>query len=391
MTEDANREVWRAPARRIGVFLGIATAGWATASVFDVHVTDSPDAYLRAVTVLLAIGLFAAVQDIDRTEARKHWRTVLLVVTVGVMLKAAIIAAIMYAAFRQTEFLILGVAVAQIDPLSFAAISRRTDMSPQARTILSAWASFDDPITVVITVFFSSWALSAAGDSGTVADVAGGLGEFGGTLLRNLLFVAGALLARWLIGIGEDGEDPHSRAGKARNAVHVALVVVAGAVAVSQFLLLGLALSALFLRPRMGSVIQRTAMGAFHLGTFALGLLLIGGVNPLAGILLGVAAYGAQYLVGSLAAIRRPRADRLDLALGQQSGITAVILALFLEQSFPGTVGIVAPAILTVNVIHLVANAVRTSRAGAPVPVRSPRPGPREPNGETKRDLPNTV
>ncbi len=354
----------------MAAFLGVAGVGWATAALFDLHVTDSPETYLRAVTILLAIGLFASVQDIDRTEARRHWRTVLLVVTVGVLLKAALIAAVMYAAYREPQYLILGVAVAQIDPLSFAAMGRRSDMSARARTILGAWASFDDPITVVLTVLFTSWAASAIAANGTLPDLSGGFGQLGETLVRNLVFVAAAGALWWLTTIGSKHEDRDSTAGRVRNGVQIALVLGAGAVAVAEFLLLGLAVGALFLRPRMGSLLRWGAEGAFHLGTFALGLLLVGGIDPLGGVLLGAAAFGAQYVVGSLASVRRSRRDRLDLALGQQSGITAVILALFLDEPFPGTVGIVAPAILTINVLHLVFNGLRARRQGAEGPAR---------------------
>ncbi|WP_127502605.1 cation:proton antiporter [Actinoplanes solisilvae] len=361
---------------RIGVFLGVAGLGWAVAALFHVHVTDSPQAYLQAVTVLLAIGLFASVQDIDRGEARRHWRTVLLVITVGVLLKAALIAAVMYAAYREPAYLILGIAVAQIDPLSFAAIGRRDDMSPQARTILGAWASFDDPITVVLTVFLTSWTASSINSGGELPDLAGGLGQFGRTLLLNLIFVAVAGLLWWITKVTV-------RNATLRNALQIVLVVAAGAVAVVEFLLLGLAVSALFLRPRMGSVLRLSAEGAYLLGTFALGLLLVnGGINPLAGLLLGATAFGAQYVVGSLAAVRRPRRDRRDLAFGQQSGITAVILALFLDESFPGTVGIVAPAILTINVLHLVFKSLRRDRTVAtPVEPTPDDPAARRPAG----------
>ncbi|MFJ2924851.1 hypothetical protein ACIPIU_07430 [Streptomyces massasporeus] len=51
----------------------------------------------------------------------------------------------------------------------------------------------------------------------------------------------------------------------------------------------------------------------------------------------------------------RPRLTWPDLAhlgFGQQNGITAILLALALEPRFPGTVGVVGPAIVTVNLLH---------------------------------------
>jgi len=61
-------------------------------------------------------------------------------------------------------------------------------------------------------------------------------------------------------------------------------------------------------------------------------------------------------VVGMLVTPSLPFRDRVRLALGQQSGITAVVLALLLETAFPGTVAVVAPAILIINVLHLVSN-----------------------------------
>jgi hypothetical protein len=48
--------------------------------------------------------------------------------------------------------------------------------------------------------------------------------------------------------------------------------------------------------------------------------------------------------------------DRVRLALAQQNGVTAVILALVFERSLDGFVAVVAPAIVTINVIHALAD-----------------------------------
>jgi hypothetical protein len=92
--------------------------------------------------------------------------------------------------------------------------------------------------------------------------------------------------------------------------------------------------------------------------TFTLGLLLTGGVEVVHGIVLGAAAFASQAMVAPVIARRLERVDRACLALGQQNGVTAIILALSLQPSFPRAVGIVAPAIVTVNVLHTVSNAL---------------------------------
>jgi hypothetical protein len=59
-----------------------------------------------------------------------------------------------------------------------------------------------------------------------------------------------------------------------------------------------------------------------------------------------------------------PMLDRVHLGLAQQNGVTAVILALVFERDFGGFVAVIAPAILTVNLVHAVAN--RTADAWGP-------------------------
>lgn len=82
----------------------------------------------------------------------------------------------------------------------------------------------------------------------------------------------------------------------------------------------------------------------------------INGVNILTGLALGGAAYGTQILVGYLLTRKLPSRDRMHIAFAQQNGITAIILALLFETYYPGTIAIVAPAILVINTLHATAN-----------------------------------
>ncbi|WP_147459952.1 hypothetical protein [Actinokineospora cianjurensis] len=238
---------------------------------------------------------------------------------------------------------VLGVAVAQIDPLSVAATMDRR-MSERAKAILSAWAAFDDPVTVLLVVYFSAFAL------GTPGVLAAGLADFGTSLLLNAGYAV-VVAGLWLL---------------LRSRLPGWLVLLAApaalAVAATQGLMLGIALAGLVVRPfegepRAEKAVERILTGALLLAGVALGAVLAGVVGPgslgllLKGLLLGVAAFGAQMLVGSLIAIRLPRYDRWCLALSQQNGLTAIVLALLLEPNFPGTVTVVAPAIVVTYVL----------------------------------------
>jgi NhaP-type Na+/H+ or K+/H+ antiporter len=333
----------------------MALLGLVGGELLGFHELERSQYYLYAVTVLLAIGLYGSTSGIAIDQLISNRRTILLAITMGVLAKAVVIAGTMLLVVdRPVYALLLGVAVAQIDPLSVAALVTSKRMSDSAKTVLRAWSSFDDPITMLITVYLL--ALAASGDQVLPAGTNGPLGLLIG-LGKNLAFAAvvygvwaGAqAVARRLVIVA-----PHRRhaCDRVLQVVGPLVLLGAGYYAVSQFALFGLAIIGLFLRPVADALLAWVTKAALLLATVALGLLLAGGVNWTTGIVLGAAAYGAQILLAPVVVRSHSFVDRTYLALGQQNGITAITLALLVEPVFPGTVGIIAPAILTVNALH---------------------------------------
>ncbi|GII92019.1 hypothetical protein [Sinosporangium siamense] len=347
----------RAAARQLFAALLVAAAGLISARLIHVDVEDlaASGAYTVLATALLAVGLFGSTFGISREVARFDVRTIVLAVTAGVLLKAVLIAGVMYLVFRDPAHLVLAIAVTQIDPLSVAARIGGSRMSPRARTILLAWASFDDPITVVLTVYLSAFALWLS--TGGTADL--GLGPYLATLGWNLALAAAALVT-WAV----------LTALRRGPAFQVAVLLAVLSVGVAFNLMLAVALTGLFFRPAIAPHVERATKVALHAATFMLGMLLVSltGAGALAGVVLGAAAFGAQAVAGLLVAGRGLRGDRVSFALAQQNGITAVILALSLQPAFPQAVAVIAPAILTVNVLHIATNSLyerRLSRSAA--------------------------
>ncbi|HZN75459.1 MAG TPA: cation:proton antiporter [Micromonosporaceae bacterium] len=330
--------------------VGLAALGYLVARVAGLTGLDDSTWYLYGTALLLGIGLFGSTYSIDVDELRRDGWLVLVGVTGGVLAKAVLIGGSLALAFRDPVFLILGVAVAQIDPLSVAALMGDKRMSPRAKSILAAWASFDDPITVILSVY----AISVLQPDGQ------GLGVgYGVDLLLNLAFAAVAYLL-WLV------------VRRHRVLAFVGLAVLF-AVAVSQFLMLGLAIAGLFYRPPLDRVVARVTQGALAVAVVLLGMLLVGGISVGRGAALGAAAFGAQIVVGWLLTRHLPRLDRVHLAFAQQNGITAIILALRLEAYYAGSVAVIAPAILVTNTIFIVANHLvdRRERRRTPAPETS--------------------
>jgi hypothetical protein len=342
--------------KRLATTLGVAALGWAIARMLGLRSIGDTPSYVLVATSLLGVGLFSSTYDIAIKDVRHNLRVVLTAVTVGVLAKAMLIAAIMYVIFRNPAYIAIGVAVAQIDPLSVAVMRHQTRLSARARTILSAWSAFDDPVTAILAVYLSAVALHVAANNeglpSGIVSMPNGLPSAGMNVVGNVLLVAGAAavwaLLRWVA--RRYGREPTS--GPLRVAGSIILIVLV-AISIDNFLMLGLALVGLFFRPGIGPILRWITPAAFLIATFVLGMVLADGVSFTPGLVLGVAAFGSQVVVGMLVARKLP-GDRLRLALSQQSGITAIILALLLETVLPGTVAIVAPAILVVNTIHLI-------------------------------------
>ncbi|MGK5530284.1 hypothetical protein [Streptomyces sp. URMC 129] len=360
-TRRTARALGEAMARPLLLPALVALAGVLLGSLLPMDDVTDDGAYTYLTGLLLAIGLYGSVTGISRPQARADLGRIVVAISVGVVLKAVLIGVVLALAFRgEPEYLVLAVAMAQIDPLSVSAVLDRQDMSDRAKSLLGAWASFDDPVTTILVAYATALLLDDSVNGGSYAT---------GLLLNAALLLAAALI--WVA----------LRA--APNRARVAALLLLITVAAWQFLMLGLALAALFFRPHLGRWIPRATNGAMLTATLLLGMLLAQGADLAAGLLLGAATYTAQIVVGSLVTTGMTRRDRVALSLSQQNGITAIILALVLQPMLPQAVGIIAPAIFTVNALHATSHTVlavvrrratvaEEDTAGAPEPVPVP-------------------
>ncbi|WKU48816.1 cation:proton antiporter [Streptomyces sp. VNUA116] len=343
-----------------GIVVGGAGAlvlGAAIGRAADLSALIGTGGYVFGAGLLLAIGLFGSTYAIDLRALREDLPGVVAAVTLGVVLKASLIAGVMVLAFGRSEYVVLGIAVAQIDPLSVAALGRDGRMSPRARSLLSGWASFDDPMTVLLTLYVAGYAYAAAGHEGAPAAAGGGAGGYASGLALNAALLAGVLLLWWAGRRAAPLLPSSPRARRTGVTLAGLLVVTMLVIAAANMLMLAVGVAGLFLRTKaFDKALDRAVGGAFLVAFLALGLFLARGVDVVPGFVLGLAAFGAQAVValGVMPLFVRglDRRDRIALGLGQQNGITAVLIALTLERDFPGTVAIVGPAVITVNLLH---------------------------------------
>jgi len=340
---------------RLTVTLAIVTIGWVIGGGVATGRIAGSGLYAIAAASLLAVGLYSSTYGIDRAELADDRWLVVRAATVGVMLKALLIAGAMLVIWRDPQLAVLGVAVAQVDPLSVTAIGNRRGMTSRARTILTSWASFDDPVTALLTVYISVFAIKASHRS--LAD----LGSIGGSTRDLLVGVALAIGLALTALVIRRVLQRQARAGRSIATIRVAesfALVGFLVLAVAEFVMLFAALLGLILRPAwLKPWITRIATGAYFAAALALGLVLTPSVRAvLVGVALGIAAVLAHVVTALLLTRGLPPQDRAYLALGQQNGITAITLALLLEPYFPDTVAIVAVAVLVVNVLYVINN-----------------------------------
>jgi len=333
--------------------------GLGIARIAGIHSLENANWYLLVVALLLAVGLYASTYGIELKEARKHLKIILSAVTIGVVLKAAIIGGSLALLFHDPFFLVIGIAVAQIDPLSVATLMKGSRMSPKAKTILASWASFDDPVTVILSLYapllitqlFGMDLGSITGNSSTSANLLAYVRELG----LNLGLAAQAFCLYTVIRFYTKNIAAWLAAGVSL-AIY-ALLAITFSVSVLYFMMLGIALIGLFLRPpKIDKFIDSTIKWALGAAALLLGFLLVGGINIWTGLALGLAAYCSQIIVGFLLTLGLPKKDRWHIAFAQQNGITAIILALLFEPIHHGTVAIVAPAIIVINGLHGMVN-----------------------------------
>jgi NhaP-type Na+/H+ and K+/H+ antiporter len=331
--------------------------GLAVAAIFNFNGVQNSQWYLLTVATLLGAGLYSSTFGISIKEARQHTSLIFKAITIGVLLKALLIGAAMTLILRNSFGFILGIIVAQIDPLSTTALMKGNRMSKRAKTILAAWSSFDDPMTVIMSLYAPIVIAMTTGTSwqpihGSMQ--AAGLGGYFAETGINLLF-AGGIFVLWQL---------MRRHSRATNYFVVGLIALAMyglligslSIAVYYFWMLGVAVLGLFMRPPIDAALSHIVQWALNIAAILLGILLINGANLWPGIALGFFAYSAQIVVGLLLTRTLPRKDQLHIAFSQQNGITAIILALLFETYYPGTIAIVAPAIVTINIVHALAN-----------------------------------
>jgi NhaP-type Na+/H+ or K+/H+ antiporter len=284
----------------------------------------------------LAIGIYASVYGIDKEKLLQHIEIIFSVVTIGVIIKISIIGGLLFLITgHQLSFLIATI-IAQIDPLSVASLQHKNKLSTDGKTILQSWASFDDPMTIIISLWLAMFLL---------VDVNSNMNDIvqhaAAIFYENIgLAIVSFIICRLL------------------NYKYTYLVIFVVSIIISIIfeLFLGLAIIALFVRPSIDDFIDKTVLIALLSVSFVTGILIASGVNIYLGILLGVLTVISQIIVSYMFTSKLTKEDKTRLSFAHQSGITAISLALYFSRSDDEIIGIISIAIIFINIFYLLSN-----------------------------------
>ena len=290
-------------------------------------------------SIALLIGLYGSVYGIERQKLLENKNIIGLAVTIGVILKILIIGLFLYIITGQILSFLLATIIAQIDPLSVSSLENNK-LSPRGNSILSAWASFDDPMTIIISLWISSTII------GIQFDFINMFTTLGKDIFLNFLLATITFLLYTKI--------------KNQNLYQLFLLMIVFLFSLVFKLFLGIAIVAIFLRPKIDKEINFLIKIALAYVSIIMGILIVGGVNVYEGIILGILTVIAQFITSWILTKDLLFTDRIQLSIAQQSGITAITLAVYFSHFNNMIVGTISIAIITINSLYFILNYIYT-------------------------------
>ncbi|MBP9702510.1 hypothetical protein KBD69_02385 [Candidatus Woesebacteria bacterium] len=303
-----------------------AGAGFVT--LFKINPFDYLQTILLLGSLFLSVSLFANVQGIDGKFIKEYKSRSIILVSVGLVFKAAMLGLLAYLITHDLRVVLVATLMSQIDPSFTNWAQRMFKIKGRVAQLTLVESTFDDPVSTLLTVYI---ALPIALAGKVSVDF------YLFLLLMNFLFVGLFLYA------------------KHRTKIHnsflpSALVVLGGIFNV----FLGVALSGLFFQVKK-KIFDEPINLITHASYIMIGMFLpSAGVEVMTGIIIGLLLV---YVVRPLETVLFFRGfswvEKGVIATAEQKGITTLLLLLIVQPQL-NVVGIVLPAMLTVNALFFV-------------------------------------
>lgn len=354
---------------QLAVLVVVTMLGLVTAQGFHAYNVAQLVVFVTTAMALLCFGIYMAIVSIDKQDAIDHMPLVVIALFAGVLAKYLLIFYFTISLTGDPRYVVWGMTTAQIDPLLAAAVAKDERVPKGVRTVLRMWAAMDDPATAALMPLL----IKFAGVFGYYLPQADKIGSAQQVLLPFALAIGLVSLFLLVQRLGMLRSLFGSR--EAAYSGRDTTVGVVGSLSVALRWPIVMAVVAWFVRPKWAldeKFSSRALNAALLIATFMLGVLMADGVDWYGGVVLGLSTFVSHILVtiviigaanlwlnrGKRRRLQLSLTGILKLALGQQNGITAIILSLNAEVYVPGSVAVVSVAIMVTNLTNYALNAV---------------------------------
>ena len=318
------------------VFIALTIIGLALGVITGINPIAAPGFKLFS-SIALAVGLYASVVGIDITSLGKYKKTATFIITAGVPIQIVITAAIMWIIYPHPISLLVAVAIDQIDPLSVnTLLNNKLGMSTEAKSLLRVWASFDDPVTVLVGLAFLVPVITGVATGSAATYLLG--------LMLNLVPAITLYLMHrrgWL---------------QSRLVSLILLALTMGYVVLFEAFLLA-AIIGLFIRPIDEAKLGRVVSVIYYLVIVVVGAAVADyGVDLRLGFLLAIVEFFVVQPLSALFMVKGTTNDIFRLAFAQQNGLTTILMGLVFQSLGFNVLPILLPAIIIINMLNLSIN-----------------------------------
>ncbi len=329
-------------------YIVLGVFAYALVSIFNWNVRNLP--HLQQIMfIAIAIGLYINVASIEIASFKKELKQITAVLVFGVPIKIILPGlALAWLSPNNVKIAFLcSTVIAQIDPIIASQSFKNINLKKSSKTILKAWSSFDDPITVLFA-FYIFLPISQGNKFNFIE-------YFASHILIDILVIGGTcfvynkLLKTWYKRFKDEIITNINK--------FIIGVVFIYSLLASSFL--APAALGLLIRPfkpsNMDKVISAIAcFSSIMIGAFAANSIL----DWQAGLILAVSMLVAHALATQYLIKESPR-SKLKLMLSHQNGMTAILLTIGLEVSGQGMgnlLSITLPAIILIAFFYLFSN-----------------------------------
>jgi NhaP-type Na+/H+ or K+/H+ antiporter len=334
----------------------LGLSAYIVAALFNLNVRNLP--YLQQIMyAAIAVGLYINVASIEIDSFKKELKQITAVLVFGVPIKIILpgLALAWLSPSNAKIAFLCSTVIAQIDPIVASQSFKNIKFKKSSETILRAWSSFDDPVTVLFAFYI--FLPISQGNSFNFIEY------FISHILIDILVIGGIYFAykKFLRPWYKRAKDEFVAA---INTSIIGLVFAYGLLTSS---FLAPAAVGLFVRPFKSSNTSNVISGiacfsAIIIGAFAANSI----IDWQLGLILAMSMLVAHALATQFL-IKESSYSKLKLMFSHQNGMTAILLTIGLEVSGQGMsnlLPITLPAIILIAFFYLFSNHVIALKRG---------------------------